>query len=175
MHLSSSALGIAFTLVLPFQDALAQGFWHPMIGVGAGLARSTVLVGDTSSASRSGLLFHASVGILEIAYQPFATPHPDGTEQLTALWVLVGPRFRVAGYLDLRPQVGAQFSWWSGSNPVGFNNPGLAVGMVAGHDVALRSGWLLAPQVLWRLSVMEGHGGAADEVLGVRVECKHRL
>lgn len=163
---------VAVSLCCAAGSAAAQSRIPPL-GIGAGVMRSTMSAGGNAG-SRSGAAVHATLGFLELGYQPFATPNPVRAERFTALWVLVGPVIRAGRHGRVRPQAGVQQRWWSGSDPWVAQDRGLALGLVAGRDIHLASGWVLTPELVWRTSVIEFEGSVTNTVVGLRVQGRRR-
>lgn len=164
-------LAAATNLAAPRSGA-AQG--HVTLGIGLGAASSAMSVGSDAQSS-SGITIHATAGAFEAGYQPFSTANPLGFEAFTALWVLVGPRLGSRDGLFVRPQVGVQFRWWSGADPVVAQDRGVALGVVVGHDFRVQSGWAITPEFLVRAALIEVEGSVSNRVFEARVRVARRV
>jgi len=92
---------------------------------------------------------------------------PIADESFAAANLLAGASFGRA--LRLRLVAGVQLRWWSGPQRVEASDAGPVVGADLGYVFRLRDRLTLAPELVWRGSVIEIEGNVRDSYAGVQL------
>ena len=142
-------------------------------GIGLGLGSGSMSVGDDRQ-STFGASVLGRIGLdsrnrfLAVAeVNPLAVGSPVADEAFRAVNVLVavslGNRFKV------RPSVGWQFRFWSGSQQVESSDSGPLIGLEAGPEFRVGPGLTLSPEFVFRASMVELEGSVGSQFIGVQL------
>jgi hypothetical protein len=142
------------------------------LGVGVSLGGGSMSVGGESDYNFvAGLV--ARVGLdsrnryqLIAEFHPMKVDSPIIDESFTSLNVMAG--FTFGQTVKIRPSIGAQFRWWSGSQKVEPSDTGLLVGLDLGPELRLSDTVSVSPEFVLRYSVVEVEGSVSSSFVGVQ-------
>ena len=131
-------------------------------GLGLGLGSGSMSVGsETNRAFEASIL--ARIGIdsrnrfLAMAeLNPLGVGNPVGDESFRALNVLVG--FNIGHRFKVRPCLGWQFRFWSGTQRVESSDSAPLFGVDIGPELQVNPGLTLSPEAVFRYSPIEIEG-----------------
>jgi hypothetical protein len=149
---------------------------HPQRGRAVGLGVAVGSGGmDVSGSSSSTLAVGivARVGLdsrnrfqLIGEYSPTKVDSPIADESFTSANILLGYTFGTG--FKVRPVVGAQVRWWTGSQRVTASDWGLVLGVDAGPELHVGDRVSLSPELVLRLSVIEVEGSVSSRLIGAQ-------
>ena len=142
--------------------AFSVGYGSSAMSVG-GDARRTLM---PSLSARVGLDRRGRFALIAEA-QPAGTHSPIADESFSAANVLAGAS--LGRSLRLRLVAGVQLRWWSGPQRVEANDAGPVVGADLGYVFRLSDRVTLAPELVWRGSVIEVEGDVRDSYAGFQL------
>ena len=141
------------------------------LGVGLGVAGMSV-GGDNNSVLAASVLGRVGIDsrnrfLLVAEFNPFEVDSPAAEESFRDVNVLVavslGRSFKV------RPGLGVQFRWWSGTERVESSDSGLVLSVDAGPELRRSERFSLSPEILFRWSVIEVEGTVTSWLIGLQI------
>lgn len=131
------------------------------MGVG-GSGRSSFVAGVVARVGLDSRNRYQLIGELH----PMEVTSPIADESFTSANLLLG--YGIGQRFKVRPIVGAQFRWWSGSQRVTASDWGLLLGLDAGPELRLSETVSLAPELVLRWSLIELEGSVGSSFVGAQ-------
>jgi hypothetical protein len=147
-------------------------------GIGLGAGSASMSVGDESKRTfgasiigRIGLDSRNRV-LLIAEFSPLGVDNPVADESFRAFNVLLG--LSIGRSFKVRPSLGWQFRFWSGSQKVEGSDSGLVLGLDVGPEIRLNPKLSLSPEAVLRLSQIEFEGSVSGGFIGVQLVASWR-
>jgi hypothetical protein len=167
---------VSVFIILANANANAQGDGQPnkrAIGFGLGFGEGRMSVGHKTD-SNFCLNLLAQIGIdtrnrflLVTEIFPLKVDNPVINESFSAANFLLA--LNVGGRFKVRPSLGLQFRFWSGSQRVNNIDLGGLIGIDAGYEIRRTENFSLSPELFWRWTMIEFEGGVTTGLMGLQI------